>query len=90
MFSTTQPVLIMGQRVAEMLTNDHAVDNILTFSENLSHVEIWHNEETPQEFEINGITLYIASGGWRSAIGGERDKKASIPATVQCIVARLV
>lgn len=81
---------LSGSKVAEQLTNSEAVANVLTFSANISSVEIWHNEATPQVFIVNGLSLSIASGGWRSPIAGTPSTEITIPAGVTCSVARLV
>lgn len=84
----TQPT---GNRVEEVLTQDNAsLDNVLTFEEPIQSIEIWHNEDDPKEFIVNGITLVIASGGWRSPVGGTPSNEVTIPAGITCIVKRLV
>jgi hypothetical protein len=83
-------VKLTGCIVQEQKTQADAVANVLTFTENISSIEIYHSEATPQAFIVNGITLTIADGGWRSAIGGTPGKTVTIPAGVNCIVSRLV
>lgn len=79
-----------GNTLAEQLTNDDAVNNVLTFSANINSIEIFHNEASWQEFIVNGITLTIPSGGYRTPIGGTPGATVTIPAGVACIVGRLV
>ncbi len=81
---------VAGSTVEEILTQADAVSNVLIFSANILSIEIWHDEDTPQEFEVNGLTLVIAPGGWRSLVGGTPGAEVSIPADVDCIVSRLV
>ena len=64
--------------------------DVLTFSENISSIEIYHSESTPQSFAVNGLTLIVAAGGWRSPIAGTPGVTVGIPTGVNCIVARLV
>lgn len=78
------------QTVTECQDQDDADANVLTFAANISAIEIYHNEVTAQEFEVNGLTLAIAPGGWRSPIGGTPAATVTIPAGVDCIVSRLV
>jgi len=84
------PVEVTGSKVEECQDQGDATENVLTFSENITALEIWHNEDTPQEFIVNGLTLTVASGGWRSPIGGTPGDTVTIPANVDCIVSRLV
>ncbi len=83
-------VQLSGSILAEQKTQTDAVDNVLTFSANISSVEIWHNEATPQAFTVNGLSLSIAPGGWRSPIAGTPSTEITIPTGVTCSVARLV
>lgn len=82
-------IKISGSKVAECKNQGDATGNVLTFTENIVAVEIYHNEATAQEFTVNGLTLTIPSGGWRSPIGGTPGKTVTIPASVDCIVTRL-
>lgn len=84
------PVSLSGSKVEECQDQDDADANVLTFAANISALEIYHNEATAQEFTVNGLTLTIASGGWRSPIGGTPAATVTIPAGVDCIVSRLV
>lgn len=78
------------QTVTECQDQDDADNNVLTFSDDIYALEIYHNEDTAQEFTANGLTLTIAPGGWRSPIGGTPAATVTIPAGVDCIVSRLV
>lgn len=78
---------LSGQQVAEdSQTESDATSNVLTFAANIYAVEIYHSEATPQEFEINGLTISIAAGGWRSEIGGEPAATVTLPSGVTGIV----
>ena len=83
-------VTLTGSTLAEQLTNADAIENILTFSENITNIEIYHTEATWQEFEVNGITLTIPPGVYRTPVGGIPGVTVTIPASVSCIVSRLV
>ena len=85
----TVDVQLSGSILAEQLTNDDAVANVLTFSENISIIEIFHEETTWQEFIVNGITLTVPGGGYRSPIGGTPAATVTIP-SISCIVGRLI
>lgn len=80
----------IGIVLEEQLTNVDAVDNVLTFSKNISNIEIYHNEATWQEFIVNGLTLTIPAGGYRTAVGGTPGLTVGIPIGINCIVGRLV
>lgn len=81
---------LKGSRVEEVLTQADAVSEVLTFSAPIQSIEIYHNEDTPQEFVVNGITIPVGPGGWRSPIGGTPSDEVTIPASVDCVVSRLV
>ena len=82
-------IKISGSKVVECLDQDDADNNVLTFSDDIYALEIYHNKDTAQKFTVNGLTLTIPSGGWRSPIGGTPGKTVTIPASVDCIVTRL-
>jgi hypothetical protein len=82
-------VQLSGSILAEQLTNDDAVANVLTFSENISIIEIFHEELTWQEFTVNGITLTVPGGGYRTPIGGTPAATVTIP-SISCIVGRQI
>lgn len=84
------PVHVVGSKVAEQLTEAHAENNVLTFSEELAAVEIYHAEDTRQEFIVNGVTLYIPPGTYRTPVDGVASAEVTVPADVDCIVSRLV
>ena len=79
-----------GNTVAEQLAETDAVTDVLTFSATIESIEIYHNEATSQDFIVNGLTLTINSGGWRSLIGGTPSVEVTIPTGVTCTVTRLV
>ena len=84
---------LAGQTVAEVLTQADATGDpavTLTFADDIQAMEIYHDEEALQTFVVNGITLHIASGGWRSPMGGTAAAVVTIPEAVNCVVTRLV
>lgn len=83
-------IRLMYSRVAESHDQTDAVANVITFAEDIEAVEIWHGELTPQDFVINGQTIPVAPGGWRSPIDEPYGKTVGIPPGVTCIVSRLV
>jgi hypothetical protein len=85
-----QDVSLTGSITTEQKTNTDAAENVITFSANISAIEIYHNEVALQSFVVNGLTLKIASGGWRSPIGGTPATTVTIPAGTTCVVTRLV
>ena len=80
---------LIGSTVEESKTQADADSNVITFSANIDGVEIYHAEDTGQEFVVNGITLAVPAGGWRALIGGTPGKTVTIPANVDCTVARM-
>lgn len=81
---------LAGMVVVEALTNADASSDVLTFTEPVYCVEIYHAEATAQEFEVNGLTLTVGPGGWRSLVGGTPSAEVTLPTGVTCAVSRCV
>ena len=92
LFNSDNPgvVVVAGSKLEEQLTQADAIDNVLTFSESITSIEILHEESTWQEFEVNGLTLTVFAGGYRTILGGTPGATVTIPVGVSCIVGRLV
>ena len=84
------PVQLSGSNLAEQKTQADAANNVITFTENISTIEIYHAEPTWQTFTVNGIAITVPAGGYRTPVGGVAAKTVTIPANVNCIVGRLV
>lgn len=83
-------VNLIGNVLVEQKTQAEAVANVLTFSANIYAIEIYHEEETWQSFTVNGITINVPAGGYRTPVGGTPAATVTIPANINCIVGRLV
>lgn len=83
------PVELFGSKLQEQKTQADAIENIITFNENIHAIEIYHIEDEWQIFIVNGISITVPSGGYRTPIGGMIDKTVTIPTGVNCIVGRL-
>ena len=83
-------VTLSGSIVAEQKTQADAVANVITFTGDINAIEIYHESATWQDFIVNGITLKVPSGGYRTPIGGVVAKTVTIPAGLNCVVGRLV
>lgn len=81
---------LAGMVVVEAQTDADATSDDLTFTEPITAVEIYHAEATAQEFVVNGLTLTIGPGGWRSLVGGVPSVTVSLPTGVTCAVSRCV
>jgi hypothetical protein len=81
---------LTGSILAEQKTQADADNNVITFTGDITAIEIYHKEATWQEFIVNGITITIPVGGYRTPIGGTVAKTVTIPAGIDCIVGRLV
>ncbi len=79
-----------GSRLEETRTNTNAVSNVITFDEPITAIEIWHGAATNQTFIVNGISIVIPPGGYSRPIGGVPSPTVTIPASLVCIVNRLV
>lgn len=84
------PVRQIGSMIDEQLTQADAESNVLTFTEDIFALDIFHNEATWQQFIVNGITLTVPSGGHTALVAGTAGKTVTIPEGVNCIVSRLV
>jgi hypothetical protein len=83
-------VKVNGSLLAEShLTEADAVANVLTFSANINAIEIFHEAETRQTFQVNGINIIVPPGYYRTPVGGVAGATVTIPAGVSCIVGRL-
>lgn len=80
---------LSGRRLAEQLRNTAAVSNVLTFADEIDAIEIYHEAATWQTFIVNGLTLTVPAGGYRTLIGGTPAATVTIPASLACIVGRL-
>lgn len=87
--SISSNLLSSGLMLQEQKNQDEAVDDVITFAENITAIEIFHQEATWQTFVVNGVTLTIPSGGYHTIIGGTIAKTVTIPTGVNCIVSRL-
>jgi len=83
------PVVVTGSTLQEQKTQADAAANVITFSANITAIEIYHEEGTWQEFTVNGLTLKVPAGGWARPIGGTAAATVTIPAGIDCIVGRL-
>ena len=83
-------VQLSGSILAEQKTQADASANIITFTGDINAIEIYHEETTWQEFVVNGITITVPSGGYRTPVGGTVANTVTIPANISCIVGRLV
>jgi len=80
-------VQLSGSKVAEdSQTEADATSDVLTFSADIEALEIYHSENTAQDFVVNGLTLKIASGGWRGPVGGTPAATVTLPTGVTGIV----
>jgi len=82
--------ILTGSILAEQKTNDDAVDSVITFSANITAIEIYHEELTWQTFTVNALALKIPAGGYRTPIGGTAGATVIIPTGISCIVGRLI
>lgn len=82
-------VQLSGSNLTEQKTQADAVANVITFTGDITAIEIYHESATWQTFIVNGITLKIPSGGYRTPIAGTVAKTVTIPAGINCIVGRL-
>ena len=85
----SESVQLYGSTLAEQKTQADAVANVITFSANITAIEIYHESATWQQFTVNGLTINVPGGGWSRPIGGTPGTTVTIPAGLSCIVGRL-
>lgn len=83
------PTTLNGSKLEEQLTDADAVANVLTFSDVITAIEIFHESVSWQDFVVNGVTITVPAGGYRTPVGGTPGTEVTIPAGVPCIVGRL-
>lgn len=84
-----KPMAPEGTVIVEQKTQADATSNKVTFSAAIKAIEIYHAEATAKDFVVNGLTLKIPAGGYRTRVGGTPSAEVTIPASVTCILNRL-
>jgi len=84
-----KPMAPEGTVIVEQKTQADAESNKVTFSAPIKAIEIYHAEATAKDFIVNGLTLKIPAGGYRTRVGGTPSAEVTIPASVTCILNRL-
>ena len=88
--TTPAVIQLSGSILQEQKTQTDAVSNVITFTGDINAIEIYHAEATWQTFTVNGISITVPAGGYRTPVGGTVAKTVTIPSGVNCIVGRLV
>ena len=85
-----KPMAPEGTVIVEQKTQADAESNKVTFSAPIKAIEIYHADATAKDFIVNGLTLKIPAGGYRTRIGGTPSAEVTIPASIAaCILNRL-
>jgi len=84
-----KPMAPEGTVIVEQKTQADAESNKVTFSAPIKAIEIYHADATAKDFIVNGLTLKIPAGGYRTRVGGTPSAEVTIPASVTCILNRL-
>ena len=79
-----------GSTLEEQLTQADAVGGVLTFSDNLSYVEIYNTDTTNAGvFTINGIDINVpADTVWSGKVGGTAGDTVTVATATTYIVSR--
>ena len=84
-------VQVLYQAVAESKDQtDASVQNVIEFDAPIRGIAIHHDEAGAEDFIVNGLTIKVPPGGWRSAISGVASENVTIPNDVDCVLHRLV
>jgi hypothetical protein len=83
---------LTGSSLAEQLTESDDVAGVLTFSANISTIEIYNTDGTNAGvFTVNGIDITVPAGKvFKSAIGGTPSNQVTITGATTYIVSRYV
>jgi hypothetical protein len=83
-------VNVDGSTLAEApQTETDAVESVLTFSENISTIEICNTSLVSGTFAVNGITIPVMAGGvFKATIGGTPAKTVTVTDATSYIVSR--
>lgn len=88
-------VQLTGSTLAEQKTNTDAVAGVLTFSANISTIEIYNTDTTNDGvFVVNGITIHVPKSTayiqsvYKSTIGGTPGTTVTITGATTYIVSR--
>lgn len=84
-----KPMASEGTVIVEQKTQADAQSNKVTFSAPIKAIEIYHAEATAKDFTVNGFTLKVPPGGYRTRVGGTPSAEVTLPASVTCILNRL-
>ena len=83
-------VTLSGSSLTEQKTQTNAVSGVVTFTENLSTVEIYNTDVLNDGvFTVNGIAINVPKGiAYKSTIGGIPGKTVTVTGAITYIVSR--
>jgi hypothetical protein len=87
------PVLLAGSVLVETQTNVDAVSGVLTFTNNISYIEILNRDATNDgTFTINGIEIFVpkASKFSRVGVAGTVGKTVTVAGSLSYVVNQYV
>jgi len=91
-FTTTNPAYTqqIGNTLQEQFTETDAIANVLTFSENISTIELYNTDTINTGiFNVNGIDITVPSEKYfKSTIGGIPSTEVTISGATTYIVSR--
>lgn len=90
--TTQDEVVLTGSNLQEQKTQTDAVGGVLTFSVNISTIEIYNTDATNAGvFVVNGITINVPAGKvFKSGIAGTPNKNVTVLGATTYIVSRYV
>ena len=83
-------VHIKGTKVVQQMTENHATNNTLTFTNNIYYIGIYNRDEVNDGvFNVNGIDLYIPAKEYAEfGVGGSLRNTVQISQSTSYIVTR--
>jgi len=82
-------VQVSGSKLAEQKTQANAVSGTLTFSTNISTIEICNTDSVIGVFTVNGIAINVPAGGiFKASIGGTAGTTVTVAGAANYIVSR--
>lgn len=84
----TIPVKVSGTKVSQQLTEENAVNNVLSFSKLIDTIELYNTDlENDGVFIVNGISIKVPKGqAFKASIGGTPKPTVMIQGSTSYIV----
>lgn len=87
----TFPMRLVGSALAEQQTEADATDGVLTFTDNISCIEIFNTSAVDGTFTVNGIAIIVpTNGSLKTLVGGTPGKTVTVAGATTYVVGSYV